>query len=97
MSYSINKAQAPTLPTFSEAMIVSTYLLVGLFLLLLFYILQNHARRQLFGGFFADIIFLTAYSLHGSARIFFRIRMKLGVTSMASSAWMYSIHSSNDI
>lgn len=66
MSYSINKAQAPTLPTFSEAMIVSTYLLVGLFLLLLFYILQNHARRQLFGGFFADIIFLTAYSLHGS-------------------------------
>lgn len=66
MSYSVAKAQINSLPSFSEAVIISAYLLVGLFLLLLFYILNHYSRRQLFLGFFVDVIFLTAYSLHGS-------------------------------
>lgn len=66
MSYSVAKTQVASLPSFSEAVIVSAYLLVGLFLLILFYMLNHHNRRQLFFGFFVDVIFLTAYSLYGS-------------------------------
>lgn len=66
LSYSVAKTQIDYLPSFSEAVIISAYLLVGLFLLLLFYVLNHYSRRQLFLGFFVDVIFLTAYSLHGS-------------------------------
>ncbi|MDO4699943.1 MAG: ATP-binding protein [Moraxella sp.] len=66
VSYSVAKAQIDTLPSFSEAVIISAYLLVSLFLLLLFYVLNHYPRRQLLLGFFVDVIFLTAYSLHGS-------------------------------
>lgn len=66
-SYAVIKTKIVTsAPSLVESMLVSSYLVLSLFLLVLFYIVPTFARRQLLLGFFADIILLTAYSIHGN-------------------------------
>lgn len=67
-SYSVIKGSmlAGGLPTLVESIIISIYLILSLFLLTLFYFIPTGMRWQLFLGFFVDIIFLTAYAIHGS-------------------------------
>ncbi|MDO4896421.1 MAG: ATP-binding protein [Moraxella sp.] len=66
-SYAVIKTKTATIaPSLTESMLVSSYLVLSLFLLVLFYVVPTFARRQLMLGFFADIILLTAYSIHGN-------------------------------
>lgn len=66
-SYAIIKGKAQVVtPSLVESVIITSYLALSLFLLLLFYLVPTYARRQLMLGFVFDIILLTAYTIHGS-------------------------------
>lgn len=66
-SYAIIKGKAQVvMPGLVESVVITSYLALSLFLLLLFYLVPTYARRQLMLGFVFDIILLTAYTIHGS-------------------------------
>ena len=66
-SYAIIKGKAQVVtPSLVESVIITSYLALSLFLLLLFYLVPTYARRQLMLGFVFDIILLTVYTIHGS-------------------------------
>lgn len=66
-SYAVIQNQAKIAPpTLAELLVIASYLVISLFLLLLFYLVPSHARRQLLLGFVFDITLLTAYTIHGN-------------------------------
>lgn len=66
-SYAIIKGKAQVvMPGLVESVVITSYLALSLFLLLLFYLVPTYARRQLMLGFVFDIILLTTYTIHGS-------------------------------
>ena len=66
-SYAIIKGKAQVVMAgLVESVVITSYLALSLFLLLLFYLVPTYARRQLMLGFVFDIILLTAYTIHGS-------------------------------
>lgn len=63
-SYAISKSQQLGEPTLTEAIIIGSYLAISLVLLGLFYLVPQHARRQLLFGFIIDILALAFYSIN---------------------------------